>query len=113
MMISRAVRFLRAAPFRSLATEAKAAAHTEQHQGGLRLWKILSFTVAVPGVLVCYINAHQKETERREEHPELIRPEFIHYDHLRRRTKRFPWGDGNHSLFHNHHTNALPDGYEE
>nr|CAI5865651.1 unnamed protein product [Callosobruchus analis] len=32
---------------------------------------------------------------------------------MRMRSKRFPWGDGQKSLFHNPKVNALPDGYED
>jgi len=80
------------------------------HAGGMRLWKLLSFFVAVPGVGVCVVNAQLKE---KEHHAHWERPEFAPYSHLRLRTKKFPWGDGNHSLFHNAEVNALPEGYEE
>ncbi|XP_055681790.1 cytochrome c oxidase subunit 6A, mitochondrial [Lutzomyia longipalpis] len=79
-----------------------------EHSGGWKLWKRLSFFVAIPAVGLCMLNAylgHQKDHGK-------PRPEFVKYEHLRMRSKRFPWGDGNHSLFHNPHTNALPDGYE-
>jgi len=91
-------------------TYAAAAATAHGHSGGMKLWKILSFTVAVPGVGVCWVNAQLTEKSEQEH---FERPEFVAYEHLRRRTKKFPWGDGNHSLFHNPHVNALPEGYEE
>lgn len=76
--------------------------------GGYKVWKRLSFFVALPAIGLCMLNAYLKHQEEHN-HP---RQEFIKYDYLRRREKRFPWGEGNKSLFHNPHVNPLPDGYE-
>ncbi|XP_020784010.1 cytochrome c oxidase subunit 6A, mitochondrial [Boleophthalmus pectinirostris] len=83
---------------------AVAGGHGEQ---AAKTWKILSFVVALPGVAVCMLNTFLKE-----QHHGHDQPEFVAYPHLRIRSKKFPWGDGNHSLFHNSHVNPLPDGYE-
>ena len=68
-------------------------------------WKKAFFFAAIPVIVLGHVNAFGMA-----EHP--VRPEFKEYDYMRIRTKAFPWGDGNHSLFHNPHFNALPDGYE-
>ncbi|KAJ8916136.1 hypothetical protein NQ315_004503 [Exocentrus adspersus] len=79
-----------------------------QHEGGYKVWKNLTFFVAFPSIILCAVNCYLAHQNKPHE-----RPEFVKYEYLRIRTKRFPWGDGNHSLFHNPHVNALPDGYED
>jgi len=76
-------------------------------------WRRISLFVAIPGVLLCTWNAWKKEQEHAGHISEHGRDPFVPYTHLRIRNKPFPWGDGNHSLFHNRHTNALPDGFED
>ena len=76
-------------------------------------WRNISLFIAIPAVLLVGVNAFKKEQEHHRHREEHGKPEFIEYSHLRIRSKPFPWGDGNHTLFHNPETNPLPDGYEE
>nr|QQL94753.1 mitochondrial cytochrome c oxidase subunit 6A2 [Lateolabrax maculatus] len=94
-------------PAALVARRAFAAASHSSHEGGARTWKILTIVLAFPGVGVCMANAYMKMQSHSHE-----QSEFVPYPHLRIRTKKFPWGDGNHTLFHNPHTNPLPDGFE-
>ncbi|XP_062398512.1 cytochrome c oxidase subunit 6A, mitochondrial [Sardina pilchardus] len=87
-----------------------AAAHGHGEPGAAKTWKILTFVIAFPGVAVCMLNMYLKMQQHKLHHEN---PEFVAYSHLRIRNKRFPWGDGVKSFFHNSEVNALPDGYEE
>merc|ERR1712179_86970 len=77
----------------------------EAHEGGYKVWKNATYFICVPIIILANVNAFYLA-----DHPK--RPEFLPYEHLRIRTKKFPWGDGNHSFIHNPEMNALPDGYE-
>ena len=88
-------------------------------------WRTAFFVVACPAIALAHVSAFVLPDAN-----EMDPPPFVQYDHLRircvtrdkrdtlkvthvfPRTKKFPWGDGNHSLIHNPHTNALPDGFE-
>ncbi|KAH0947963.1 hypothetical protein HN011_004001 [Eciton burchellii] len=74
------------------------------------LWKRISLFLGFPAIILASVNAYLAHKEHEEKH---VQPEFIPYEHLRIRTKPFPWGDGNHTLFHNKKYNPLPLGYEE
>jgi len=91
-------------------SEAVGPSATAGHEGGMRRWRLLTYFVALPGVAVCMVNAYLGELEHKKH---AHRPEFKPYDHLRIRNKRYPWGDGVKSFFHNPAINALPDGYED
>ncbi|KAL3274288.1 hypothetical protein HHI36_015693 [Cryptolaemus montrouzieri] len=78
--------------------------------GHYKPYKYTFLGVAIPAIIALSLfnyreYEHQKKCYRR--------PPFVKYPYLYRRTKRFPWGDGNKSFFHNKEKNALPDGYED
>lgn len=71
-------------------------------------WRRITFFVGLPAVGLGALNAYLYELEHHK-HP---RQPFIPYDHLNIDTSPWPWGDGEHSLFHNPVLNPLPTGYE-
>ena len=77
---------------------------------GVELWRKVTYYVALPGSLLASIYCIYYHLEH-EKHSH--RPEFIPYEHLRIRTKRFPWGNGDQTFFHNPKLNATSQGYEE
>ena len=104
------VRALNRTLLRRFSTFKQAVQEEEAHAlGTMKTWKSISLFVAIPALTYCVYNAIRKEAE----HSKHGRAEFVPYTHLRIRNKPFPWGDGNHTLIHNAHTNPLPEGYEE
>lgn len=107
-------RQIRAPWRRATSTFAKELAEEEAHaQKTMVTWRYISLFVAIPAVMLTAYNSWLKEEAHAAHEEEHGKPDFVPYAHLRLRNKMFPWGDGNHSLFHNPHTNALPDGYED
>merc|ERR1712168_944739 len=93
----------------AVARSGRLSAHGVPHSdSGWTKWRTAFFLVAIPSIVAVHFSAFVFVDP--EEHK---RPEFRPYEYMRVRTKKFPWGDGNHGLFHNPHVNALPDGYED
>lgn len=79
---------------------------THHKPGGYKIYKYLTLFVCIPLIALMAANVFVISAE----HPH--RPKFVPYDYLRKRDKRYPWGDGSRTLFHNPHLNPLKDGYE-
>ncbi|XP_063225551.1 cytochrome c oxidase subunit 6A1, mitochondrial-like [Bacillus rossius redtenbacheri] len=90
-------------------TKMRAHSAHESDESTILLWKRVFYFVALPACGLCMLNVYLKHQEEAQHE----RPPFVPYEHLRIRNKRFPWGDGNRTLFHNPHVNPLPDGYED
>ena len=86
-----------------------AGAHAHD-DGGWKMWRNLTFFVAFPVIVLAHVTVFMPHVDGQKD---AVRPDFVPYEYLRIRTKKFPWGDGNKSLFHNPHVNALPTGYED
>lgn len=76
--------------------------------GGHKFFRNVALFAALPIIVIVMAKCY---SEGKFGAAEPDRPPFVPYEYLRRRTKRFPWGDGTKSLFHNDRTNPLPDGY--
>ncbi len=99
---------------RAVSDFVKARLAEEEHAGStMKTWRSISLFVALPGCGFVTYNAYSTEMAHKKHEEEHGRREFVAYPHLRLRNKPFPWGDGNHTLIHNPHTNPLPDGYED
>ncbi|XP_014283779.1 cytochrome c oxidase subunit 6A1, mitochondrial [Halyomorpha halys] len=78
-----------------------------EHAGSHVRYKMIALFIGLPLIVANSIALFCFPQEKKE------RPPFISYHYLRIRHKNFPWGDGDHSLFHNPRRNATTSGYEE
>lgn len=90
----------------------------KHHAGGsAELWRKLSYYVALPGVVIAYVNAqnllkeHAEHVEHEKEENGGELPERITYPYMNKRDKDYPWGPN--TLFFNPHANIAVEGSEE
>jgi len=86
----------------------------ESDMGGMKFWRSVSLFGVLPVITLMSVNlALHMQEQHKCGHARKTRPEFVPYEYLRIRNKRFPFGDGTRTLFHNPEINALPGGYED
>ncbi|EYC41436.1 hypothetical protein Y032_0569g82 [Ancylostoma ceylanicum] len=73
-------------------------------------WKKIFYWASIPCLAMTMYAAYKDHAH----HMSHERPDYVPYAFLNVRNKPFPWGDGNHSLFHNKSEQYVPGvGFEE
>ncbi|KHJ88620.1 cytochrome c oxidase subunit VIa [Oesophagostomum dentatum] len=73
-------------------------------------WKRIFIFASIPCLILTMYAAFKDHTH----HHAQERPEHVEYPYMNVRNKPFPWGDGNHSLFHNPREQYVPGvGFEK
>ncbi|KAI9179652.1 Cytochrome c oxidase subunit 6A1, mitochondrial [Blastocladiella emersonii ATCC 22665] len=84
------------------------AAQAKAADANGNLWIKITWFVGLPALALTTVNAYMlfKEHQEHLKHTEL---KFTPYPYLHVRAKRFFWGDGTKTAFHNPAVNAMPD----
>lgn len=73
-------------------------------------WKKIFFWASLPCLAITMYAAYKDHVN----HKAHERPDYVPYPFLNVRNKPFPWGDGNHSFFHNATEQYVPGvGFEK
>ncbi|KAJ2769114.1 hypothetical protein IWQ57_003243, partial [Coemansia nantahalensis] len=84
-------------------------AHAKEHsKTAVETWRKISLYVAVPACVIMGYIATKDELEHIH-HMEHDPPKFVAYPYVHVRRRKFPYGDGEHTLFWNPLTNPDPE----